>query len=103
MDRLVSPLNIYRKSGSYPKGHRLTQLCAIVKNYLGVQRELGIYTQSRECMGLELAERSAGSHLSNYVGGPSLHNSLVHHQVAYSPSSPHLPIDTFSFSYRYVH
>jgi hypothetical protein len=35
-----------------------------VKNYLGVQRELGIYTQSRECMGLELAERSAGSHLT---------------------------------------
>jgi hypothetical protein len=51
-----------RKNGSYPKGHRFTQLCAIVKNFLGVQRELGIYTQSRECMGLELAERSAGSH-----------------------------------------
>jgi hypothetical protein len=50
-----------RKNGSYPKGHRFTQLRAIVKNYLGVQRELGIYTQSRECMGLELAERSAGS------------------------------------------
>jgi hypothetical protein len=53
-----------RKNGSYPKGHRFTQLCAIVKNYLGVQRELGIYTQSRECMGLELAERSAGSQSS---------------------------------------
>jgi hypothetical protein len=57
---LTNPSN--RKNGSYPKGHRFTQLCAIVSNYLGVQRELGIYTQSRECMGLELAERSAGSH-----------------------------------------
>jgi hypothetical protein len=57
----------HRKSESYPKGHRFTQLCAIVKNYLGVQRELGIYTQSRECMGLELAERSAGSQAQNSV------------------------------------